>query len=251
MSMYQDIRDVQHGEDLAARRQHLADVGDTILQPTVARRHQVVVLDVDDGEPDVMLGCFQRALGLSNPFGGGSQSGISAVERLLALIEQFLSGKARLFFGDTRIRSSSCAAKGLLRVCAAPVGVGLVDGTLRLLDLGVALAELLLQISGVHASNHLPRLDHVADLGVQLNDPAWKFGVDIDLVGLQPAVAESLLPTGCALRVLPPTEAGTSAKTEAMATSPIRPQSSPVPGRGGRCRHCFSCLSAADARSHF
>ena len=35
-----------------------------------------------------------------------------------------------------------------------------------------------------------PRFDHVADVGAHFRDPAREFGVDIDLVGLEPPVAE-------------------------------------------------------------
>ena len=250
IDVHVDIRDIQHGEDLAARRQHLADIGDAVLQPTVARCHQVVVLDVDHREPDVMLGCFQRALGLSNPLGGGSQSGISAVERLLALIEQFLGGKA--VFQQALGSVQFLRRQSLLGALLLQIGVGLVDSTLRLLDLGLALAELLLQISCVHTSNDLPGADHVTDLGVQLGDPAWKFCVDIDLVGLQPAVAKAYADGKLRLRVLPPIDAGTS-RSQKHGDKPDRePQSSPVPGQSQVVSSPASCFDLqADERSHF
>ena len=49
---------------------------------------------------------------------------------------------------------------------------------------------------------------HVADLGMQLRDPAGEFRADIDLVSLQPAVAEAYAGGQKRLGMLPPIEAG-------------------------------------------
>ena len=89
----------------------------------------------------------------------------------------------------------------LLKIC-----LGFIDRTLRLLDLRLRLLERLLQIPGIHASDHLSRGDHIADVGVELGDPARKFRVDIDFIGLQPAIAPTYAGGQLRLRVLPPIE---------------------------------------------
>ena len=63
------------------------------------------------------------------------------------------------------VRSSSCAAKGLLRALLLQISVGFLDRALRLFDLRLRLLEQLLKVSGVHASDHLPGANHVADVG--------------------------------------------------------------------------------------
>jgi hypothetical protein len=57
-----DIGHVEHGEDFAARRQHLVDISDAILEAAVAGRHERVVSDVHLVELDIMLGGVEREL---------------------------------------------------------------------------------------------------------------------------------------------------------------------------------------------
>jgi hypothetical protein len=45
------------------------------------------------------------------------------------------------------------------------------------------------QILGVHAGEDLAGLDHVAFVGKHFGDAPGELGVDVDLVGLDPAVA--------------------------------------------------------------
>ena len=58
-------------KDLAAGRQHLADIGDAVLDATVARSDQRVVGDVDLEQLDFMLGRAQGVLGLHDAGRGG------------------------------------------------------------------------------------------------------------------------------------------------------------------------------------
>ena len=55
IDVHVDVRDIQHREHLAAGRKHLADIGDSILNPAIARGDQIVVADVDRVEPDIVL----------------------------------------------------------------------------------------------------------------------------------------------------------------------------------------------------
>ena len=63
IDVHVDVADVEHGEDLAARGQHLADIGDAVLDAAVARRDERVVGDVDLVEFGVVRGGVDRALG--------------------------------------------------------------------------------------------------------------------------------------------------------------------------------------------
>ena len=174
------------------------------MNPAVARGHEIVVVDVDRVEPDVVLGCFKRAFGLRNPFRGGPQPRICGIDRLLALVEQFLRRITTLQQGLGALQF--LRRQRLLRTLLFQIGIGLVNRPLRLLHLRLRLLERLLDIPGVHAGNHLPCGHHVADFGVQFRDPARKFGVNIDLVGLKPAVAKADPEGQLRLRVFPPIE---------------------------------------------
>ena len=72
--------DVQHREDFASRWKHFADIRQPILNPAVARCHQVIVVDVHGVEPDVVLVGLQQAFSLCNPVGRGVQRRVGAIE---------------------------------------------------------------------------------------------------------------------------------------------------------------------------
>ena len=170
-----------------------------------------------------------------NPFGGGAQSGIGAVQRLLALIKQFLGRQSR-FSTRPAVRSSSCAAKVCWVRCCSRFALASSIARCACLTWACDLLSVLLKIPGVHAGDHLPRADHVADVGAQFRDPARKFRVDIDLVGLQPAVAIAYAGGQLRLRVLPPIEPGAS-RDQNNGDKPDRePQPPPVPGSCKRYR---------------
>ena len=69
------------------------------------------------------------------------------------------------------------------------IGVRFVEGVPRRLDLRLGLVQRGLEILRVHARDDLAGLDHVALVGEHLGDAPGEFGVDVDLVGLDPAVA--------------------------------------------------------------
>ena len=116
-----------------------------------------------------MLGCFERTFGFSNPLSCGSQSGIRTVQRLFALIKQFLGRPtvSQQGLGTLQLLSG----QRLLRALLFQICLGFIDRTLRLLDLRLRLLERLLQIPGIHASDHLSRGDHIADVGVAARRP--------------------------------------------------------------------------------
>ncbi len=124
------------------------------------------------------------------------------------LIKQFL---CRIALFQQSLRTLQLLrGKGLLRALLLQICAGFLDRALRLFDLRLRLLERLLKVSGVHPGDHLPGADHVADVGAHFRDPARKFRVDIDLIGLQPAVAIAYADGKPRLGVLPPIEAGAS-----------------------------------------
>ena len=79
----------------------------------------------------------------------------------------------------------------------------IIETLLGLLDLRFGLSKRRLEIARVHAGKHLRRFDHVAFVGEHFGDAPRELGVDIDLVRLDPPVAER--DTGRQLRLrLPP-----------------------------------------------
>ena len=62
INVHVDIGGIEHREDLAAGRQNLADIGDTILDPPVARRDERIVEDVDPIELDIVRRGVERVL---------------------------------------------------------------------------------------------------------------------------------------------------------------------------------------------
>ncbi len=187
IDVHVDVSDVEHGEHPAARGQHLADIGDAVLDAPVARRDERIVGDVDLVELDVVRGRVERPLGFADAVVGGVERGLRAVEGLPALIEQFVGGEAAR---DQRVGAVELLLRerdqGLLLL---DVGVRLVEALLRLLDLRLGLVKRGREILGVHAGDDLPGFDHVALVGEHFGDAAGELGVDVDLVGLDPAVA--------------------------------------------------------------
>ncbi len=144
------------------------------------------------------------------------------------LIEQFLC-RIALFqqrLGTLQLLRGQC----LLRALQLQIGVGFLDRALGLLDLRLRFLERLLKIPGVHARDHLPRAHHVTDLGVQFRDPARKFRVDVDLVGLQPAIAVAYACEKLRLRLLPPIEAAAACGQKDGNKPDREPQPPRIPG---------------------
>ena len=96
VNVHIDVGYVQHGENLAAGWQHLADVGNAVLNPAVARRDQRVVRNIDGVELHVVRSRVKRVLGLDFPRLRGTQRRPGAIQLLLALIQDFLRLKAFL-----------------------------------------------------------------------------------------------------------------------------------------------------------
>ena len=195
-------KQVQHGEHPAARREHLADIGDAVLNAPVAWRDERIVGDVDLVELDVVRSRVERPLDLADAGVGGVERGLRAGEGLAALIEKFVGGEAAR---DQRVR----AVELLLRerdqgFLLLDVGVRLVQALLRLLDLRLGLVKGGGEILGVHAGEDLPGFDHVAFVGEHFGDPAGELCVDVDLVGLDPAVARRDPRRKAALTHVPP-----------------------------------------------
>ena len=88
VDVHVDIGGVEHGEDLAAGCQNLADIGDAVLDRPVARRDERIVDDVDPVEFDIVLGGIERVLRLADLGGRGIFRGDGGIHLLSALIEQ-------------------------------------------------------------------------------------------------------------------------------------------------------------------
>ncbi len=65
----------------------------------------------------------------------------------------------------------------------------LVDRALRLHDLRLRLLERRFEVARIHAGDDLAARDHIAFLDEDVRDTPGEFGVDVDLVGLEPPVA--------------------------------------------------------------
>ena len=68
------------------------------------------------------------------------------------------------------------------------VGFRFLDGAARLVDLRLRLFQRGRDVLGIHAGDNLSGLDDIPFVREQLGDAAGIFGIDIDLVGLKPAV---------------------------------------------------------------
>ena len=66
VDVHVDVRGVEHREDLAARREDFTDIGDAVLDASLARRDEGIVEDVDPIEFDVVRGCVERVLRFGN-----------------------------------------------------------------------------------------------------------------------------------------------------------------------------------------
>ncbi len=129
-----------------------------------------------------------RAVGLADAIVRGAERGDGAVEGLPTLVEQFVGGVAAR---DQRAGSIELLLRERhLGRLLHDVGLRLVEALLGLLDLRFGLSKRRFEIPGVHAGEHLGRFDHVAFVGEHLGDAPRELGVDIDLVRLDPAVAE-------------------------------------------------------------
>jgi hypothetical protein len=84
------------------------------------------------------------------------------------------------------------------------IRLGFVEVVLRLKFKLLVLPELSLQIASIHNSKHLPRLDQITLVDIQLRDAAGEFGGNIDRVGFKPAIARSKTRRQGRLRMKPP-----------------------------------------------
>ena len=75
---------------------------------------------------------------------------------------------------------------------------------LRLPDGGLRFIERSLQVARIHARDHLAGFDQVAFVGQDFADAGGVFGVDIDLVGFEPAIAEDDAGRQWRVKSLPP-----------------------------------------------
>ena len=96
INVHIDISDVEHGEDLAARREHLAGVGYAVLNPPIAGGDERIVGDIDRVELHVVRSRVKRVFGFDLPRLRGTQRRSGAIQLLLALIQDFLRLKAFL-----------------------------------------------------------------------------------------------------------------------------------------------------------
>lgn len=198
-------RDVDHGVHLTAGRQHLAELGDAILNATFARRDEGIVGDVDPGDLDRMLGGGQGQLGLRDTRDSSFESGRRALELLTPLVEQFPRRVAALGKRVGAIPLLLCQFK--LGAQLLEDRASLFDCFRRLLGLRFAAFQRRLEILDIHAGDNLSRLDHVALLREKLGYASGKFGVDVDFIGLETPVAPDDADGQLVAHVLPPINA--------------------------------------------
>ena len=170
IDVHVDIRHVEHGEDLAAGRQHFADIGDAVLDAAVARRDQRIVGDIDLIEFDVVGRGVERMFGLADAGVGGVQKRRAPFERLPALVQNFVG---RVAARDERSRRGrSPAAPAAPALLLHDIGIRLLEAALRLLHLGLGLLERGFEIPRIHARDDLAGVDQVALVGQHFGDAA-------------------------------------------------------------------------------
>ena len=113
---------------------------------------------------------------------------MAPLRALPALVEQLVGGEAAR---DQRVGAVELLLRerdlGLLLL---DVGARFIKALLRFLDLRLGLLKRGLEVLGVHARDDLTGFDHVAFVGEHFGDATREFGVDVDLVRLDPAVAQ-------------------------------------------------------------
>ena len=167
----------------------------------LARRDQRIVGDLNAVELHIVCGGVERVLEFDNPQICGAEGGLGAIE-LLPLIHYFLGLKSFLHqIGGAIVFLLS---KQRLRLLLLHIGFRFLDRAACLLDLRLRLFQRSGKILRIHAGDDLAALDEIAFVGKQLGDPPGIFGVDVDGIRLEPAVAVGN--TGQQLRahVLPP-----------------------------------------------
>ena len=138
---------------------------------------------------DIVLGGVERVLRHEDPGLRGIVGGDGRIELLLALVRDRLRGPAVLqkLPGAVHFPFS----EDLLGLLLGEVGLGLVDNPLRLPGLCLRLRERLFDIPCVHPGHDLSGRHHIADIDQEFGDASRIFGVDIDLVGFDPAIADT------------------------------------------------------------
>ncbi len=135
IDIHVDIRHVQHGEDLASGRKHLADISDTILDTAGAG----VVRDVHLVEFDIVLRRLECMLSLRDPCLRSTQRRIGSIKLLLALIDRLLCDPAAL---EERLRAIHLLlGQNLLRALLHDIGIGFLNRPLRLQRLAWAFSS--------------------------------------------------------------------------------------------------------------
>ena len=91
-----------------------------------------------------------------------------------------------------------------LRLLLLLVGFRFLDRAACLLDLRLRLFQRSGKILRIHAGDDLPALDEIALVREQLGDPPGIFGVDVDGIRLEPAVAVGNAGRQLRAHMLPP-----------------------------------------------
>ena len=202
IDVHVDIGGVEHREDLAAGRQHLADIGDAVFDAAVARRDQRVVGDID-ADRARRRGWPRRARArLRSP---GPAAACSAALAPSSCCWRWSSTSLvwKPFCTRAAARSSSCCASSTWLFCCATLALA-SSRRAAPADLGLRFFQRGGEILRVHARDDLAGLHHIAFVGQDFGDAAGEFGVDVDLVGLEPAVAEGDAGRQLPLKVVPP-----------------------------------------------
>lgn len=216
-----DIRNVEKREDLAAGRQHLADIGDAILDAAESRRDQGVVGDIDLVQFDVVSRGVERALGFADAGVGRVQQSDGAVQGLPALIQKFLCGVAARDEGGRAF--DFLLSESDLSLLLHDVGVRFIKRLARLQNLGLGSPQRCFEIPRIHARDDLARRNHVALVDVPLEHAPRKLGVDVDFLRLDAAVARHDAFGKARLMLAPPVEAAGADASAEQRQSEKRP----------------------------
>ena len=189
--------------------EHFADIGDAVLDAAVARRDQAVVGYFDRIEFDVMGRRVERVLGFRDPKLRRIQRRIGAIQLLPPLIEQFLGLDALLHRVNGAIHF--LLGQKHLRLLLRDIGIGFVDGLFGLVDGGLRSLQRGLEVARIHAGDHLPGFHQIALVGHDFGNAGGVFGVDVDFVGFEPAIAENDTGRQCGVELLPPIVAAAGA----------------------------------------
>ena len=182
-----DLAEIQQRQHLAPAGQNLARLGQPVQHPPLHRGGQPGVVDLR------LIKLHQRAGGIGGAF-LGVQRGDGGVQRGLRRFQLGIGAVDDLLRGDAAIGQLRGAVVFLLRqfTLGPALGdhrLGLTDAGIGAFDIRRGARQLGVQLARVHFRQKLPFADQIALLRHDPGDTPRRFGGDIDLLGLDPAIA--------------------------------------------------------------